>query len=80
MPVGTRPVRVYPAQLPVDSGLVEAAAQLVGIAGAVVLLLLLVAFGAFAYRSLRGEMRWPDESDDEDAVSRSEDDDDWKYS
>ena len=64
-------------------GLTEAFSQVVVGAGAVVLLLMLVALGSFAYKSQKGGIEWPDEgSDDEqDGVSRSSDDDDeWKYS
>ena len=66
-------------QAGIGSGLLENAAQLASIAGAVVLLGLLAAFGAFAYKSLRGGIEWPD--DEEDAgVQRTGDDDEWKYS
>lgn len=63
--------------------IVRSAASL---AGSVVLLLMLVALGAFAYRSLvGGGIEWPDDrdgadaDDDVDGVTRS-DDDEWKYS
>ncbi|GGN94587.1 MULTISPECIES: hypothetical protein [Haloarcula] len=72
-----------PLQLPFDSGFVEIAAQLVGAVGALVLLLLLVAFGGFAYKSLAGDgIRWPDETEEaeeEDGVTRGSDEDDWKF-
>ena len=62
-------------------GLTEAFSQVVVGAGAVVLLLMCVALGAFVYKSLRGGIEWPDEqSDEEEGVSRSSDDDEWKYS
>jgi hypothetical protein len=62
----------------------ESAAQLVVVAGAVVLLLMLVALGSFGYRSLRGDgIRWPDEDDDDESGVRREgpddEDDEWKY-
>ena len=70
-------------QLPFGSDLVEMAAQLVNIVGALVLLLLLVAFGAFVYKSLSGDgIEWPSdvkEDADEDGVTRGSEDDDWKY-
>ncbi|MBX0324456.1 hypothetical protein EGH21_15610 [Halomicroarcula sp. F13] len=71
-------------QLPFDFGFGEVAAQLIGAVGALVLLMLLVAFGAFAYKSLAGDgVRWPDEmeedQDSEDGVKRGSDEDDWKY-
>jgi len=62
-------------------GLAESFSQVVVGAGAVVLLLMLVALGSFAYKSLNGGVEWPDEQpDDEEGVSRSGDDDEWKYS
>lgn len=71
-------------ELSFGSGLVETAAQLAVIAGTVVLLLLLVALGTFAYKSLRGDgITWPDEmdaeDDDGDTTVRQASDDDWKY-
>jgi hypothetical protein len=68
-------------QAGLGSGLLENAAQLASVAGAVVLLGLLAAFGAFAYKSLRGGVRWPDDVDEDDAgVTRAGDDDEWKFS
>jgi uncharacterized membrane protein YebE (DUF533 family) len=66
-------------QAGLDSGLLENAAQLASIAGAIVLLGLLAAFGAFAYKGLRGDIRWPDD-DDEMEVTQTGDDEEWKYS
>jgi len=62
-------------------GLTEAFSQVVVGAGAVVLLLMLVALGSFAYKSLKGGIEWPDEQSDEEqeGVSRTSDDDEWKY-
>ncbi|WP_336023706.1 hypothetical protein [Halobellus salinisoli] len=62
----------------------ESLADLVSLAGTLVLLLLLVAFVGFLYRSVRGEgIQWPDDIEsDDDEVSRrppDEDDDEWKY-
>ena len=67
-------------QAGIGSGLLENAAQLAGIAGAVVLLGLLAAFGAFAYKSLRGGITWPDDVDDDEAGVTRTDDDEWKFS
>jgi hypothetical protein len=67
-------------QLPFES--LEGA---VNIAGAVILLVMLVALGGFVYRSLQDDgIRWPDETDSEtEGVQRrppsEEDDDEWKY-
>jgi hypothetical protein len=66
-------------QAGIGSGLLENAAQLASIAGAIVLLGLLAAFGAFVYKSLRGGVQWPDD-DDGTGVTQTGDDDEWKYS
>ena len=69
--------------LVVESGLLESVANLVALAGMVVLVLMLVAIGGIAYRSMSDEgIQWPDdanESADEDGVSRGRQDDEWKY-
>ena len=67
-------------QAGLGSGLLENVAQFASIAGAIVLLGLLAAFGAFAYKSLRGGIRWPGDDDDEVGVTQGGDDDEWKYS
>lgn len=57
----------------------ESLAGAVALAGAIVLALLVVALGAFVYRSVAGDgIRWPDETDDE-GVRRADGDDEWKY-
>lgn len=65
------------------SGLVESFAQFVPLAGTLVLLLMLVALGSFAYKSLRGDgIRWPDEIDDDDqegGTRRGGPDDEWEF-
>ena len=72
-------------QLGLDSGFTQLAAQLVTIVGALVLLLMLAALGAFVYRSVAGDgIRWPTDEPEETAgedsgVTRGSDDDDWKY-
>jgi hypothetical protein len=70
-------------QLQVGSGLLESISQAAAIAGTLVLLLLLVGLGGFAYKSLRGDgVRWPDEMDEAgetDGVSRGGDDDEWEF-
>lgn len=71
-------------QLQAGSGLPESAGQLVGVAASVILLLMLVALGGFAYKSLRGDgIRWPDDEDvdegEDGSVSRATDDDEWDY-
>lgn len=60
-------------------GIVQTVAQLAIVGGTLVLVLLLIAGGAFAYRQLRGEgVEWPEETDDE-TVSRGDEDDEWDY-
>ncbi|PSQ18961.1 hypothetical protein BRD00_03470 [Halobacteriales archaeon QS_8_69_26] len=59
-------------------------AQLGGIAalgGSIILLLMVVALGGFAYKALRGDgIRWPDEEElDDDDLGRGDEDDEWKY-
>lgn len=69
------------AVLQISGGLLESVGQVAVIAGTVVLMLMIIALGSFAYKSLRGDgVEWPDEQEtDDDAVERGDDDDDWKY-
>ncbi|AEM59322.1 hypothetical protein HISP_19120 (plasmid) [Haloarcula hispanica N601] len=73
----------FPVQL--GSGLLESVGQVAAVAGTVVLLLMLVGLGAFAYKSLIGDgIRWPDEreeadSEEDDGVVQGSREDDWKY-
>jgi hypothetical protein len=56
--------------------------DLIALAGTAVLVLMLVAIGAFAYRSLKGDgVQWPEETDEasDDDVRRGRTDDEWKY-
>jgi hypothetical protein len=65
------------------SGMLESVAQLAVIGGTLVLVLSLVALGAFAYKSLRGDgIRWPgdvDEDADDGEVRRGRTDDEWEF-
>lgn len=70
------------AILQTGGGLLETVGQLAVIAGTLLLSLVLVAFAAFAYKSLRGDgVEWPEDRDpeDEDGVQQGSDDDEWKY-
>jgi hypothetical protein len=69
-----------PLQLP-GSGLTESVAQIAVVAGMVVLMLMLVGLGGFAYKNLRGDgVRWPDEREESgEGAQRGSDDDEWKY-
>lgn len=71
------------AILQFSGGLAESAGQVVAAVGALVLVLMLVALGGFAYKSLQGNgIEWPDDrepdSGDEE-VQHGNDDDEWKY-
>jgi hypothetical protein len=61
-----------------QAGLPDIVTDLVGLAGMLVLLLILAALGGFVYKSLTGGIEWPDEDDDE-TVTRSDEDDEWKF-
>lgn len=64
--------------LPIQS--LESVAGAAVIAGSALLLLALVSFGAFAYKSLTGGVEWPDDEDDEDeSVQTGDDADEWEY-
>lgn len=63
-----------------QTGLPEVVTNLLGIAGTVVLVLIVVALGAFAYKSLTGGVEWPeDREENDDAVRRGDPDDEWEY-
>ncbi|WP_424000356.1 hypothetical protein ACOZ4I_13440 [Haloarcula salina] len=70
-------------QVQLGAGLLESVGQIAALAGTLVLVLLLVALGAFAYKSLTGDgIRWPDESEEtpeDDGVTQGGTDDEWKY-
>lgn len=69
------------ASLPVaQAGLPEVLPDLVGLGSAIVIVLMLVAIAAFAYRSLNGGVEWPeDREEDEDALRQGGSDDEWDY-
>ncbi|MDG5774879.1 hypothetical protein VB773_15465 [Haloarculaceae archaeon H-GB2-1] len=66
-------------------GALESVAGVVVSAGAVVLMLMLVALVTYVYKQTRGGgVTWPSERDDvdasnEDGVTRGSNDDEWKY-
>ena len=61
-------------------GIPDIIPDLVGIAGTVVLVLMLVALGGFASKSLTGGVEWPeDKEQDPDALRRGDDEDEWEY-
>jgi hypothetical protein len=64
------------------AGVPEWLPGLIGAAGALLLVMMVLAFAAFVYRSLTGGIEWPTETaDDEDEVRRNRgSDDEWRYS
>lgn len=65
--------------VPLQGALPEFVMDLVGIAGTLVLVMMLVAIGAAAYKHFTGGIEWPDETEDDDEVSRGSADDEWDY-
>lgn len=66
------------------AGLPHSAMQLVVVAAMLVLVLMLVAMGTYAYKNIRGDgIEWPDdkreEGGDSDELRRASDDDEWDY-
>jgi len=63
-----------------QSGLPDLLTGLVGLGSVVVLLMILVAIGGLAYRSMTGGVEWPDErQEDDDELRRGDSDDEWDY-
>lgn len=63
-----------------QTGLPEFVPDLIGLAGTLVLVLMLVAIAGFAYKSMTGGIEWPEDKEQEDdVVRRGDTDDDWKY-
>jgi hypothetical protein len=70
----------YASLPPAQMGLPEIIPDLIGLAGTLVLVLILVALAGFVYKSLSGGIEWPeDEPADEDALRRGDEDDEWDY-
>lgn len=69
-----------PSTAVLQLGIPDIIPDLVGIAGTVVLVLMLVALAGFAYKSLTGGVEWPeDKEQDPDALRRGDDEDEWEY-
>ena len=64
---------------PFGGGLLESVAQVAVIAGTLVLVLMLVALGGFAYKQLRGGVEWPEEDPGNDDTGGSGDAEEWDY-
>ena len=60
----------------------KTAGRLAATAGSLLLVLMLVALGGYAYKQLRGDgVEWPDEkSEGEDGTTSDGTDDEWDYS
>lgn len=54
---------------------------IVGIAGALVLGLIVIALGTFAYKSMTGGIEWPEDKEpsEDEATKSHSDDDEWDY-
>ena len=69
-----------PFALQVFGGSFQSLGQVAGIAGTLVLALMILALGSIAYKQLRGGgIEWPDEKRDGDEISRGDTDDEWDY-
>ena len=69
------------ATLQAGGGLMESVGGAVSVAASLLLVLMVAALAAYAYKSLRGGVEWPDEEPDEtdEGLSQGSDDDEWKY-
>jgi hypothetical protein len=68
--------------LQVGSGVLGSVRQIAVLAGSIILFLMLVAMIGVAYKHFQGDgIEWPDETEADGNVSRSDndDDDEWKY-
>ena len=64
---------------PLQAGLPEFVPDLIGLAGAIVLVLILVAIAGIVYRTLTGGIDWPEDREDDDSLQRGDQDDEWDY-
>ena len=63
------------------AGLPDWVPNLIGFAGTLVLLMMLVALAGFAYKALAGDgIEWPEDiEEDDESLSRGDADDEWDY-
>lgn len=64
------------------SGPLGSFADVVALGGTLVLILMVVALGGIAYKGLKGDLQWPEESDEtesDDEIRRGQTDEEWKY-
>ena len=69
-----------PSLTVLQAGLPDFVPGLIGIAGTLVLVMLLVALGGIVYKTVTGGIEWPEDRDeDEEDVRRGGSDDEWDY-
>lgn len=63
------------------AGFPSGIAGIVGIAGVIVLALIVLALGAFAYKSMTGGIEWPEDKEpaDDEARKSHDEDEEWDY-
>ena len=65
---------------PLQAGLPEFVPDLIGLAGTLVLVLILVALAGIAYKTMTGGIEWPEDTpEDDDSLTRGDQDDEWDY-
>lgn len=67
-----------PTVLQFRSAFPELLPDLIGFAGMLILVLMIVALVGIAYKSATGGIEWPEDKEDDDTVQRNGDE--WKYS
>jgi hypothetical protein len=75
-----------PLQLFRGSGLLESLAQVATVGGMLLLLLMVVALGTYAYKHFQGDdgITWPEDMEDDpreadNGLQQGSDDDEWEY-
>lgn len=70
----------YPTLPVAQAGLPEAVPDLIGAAGALVLLLMIAAIAGMVYKHVTGGIEWPeDRQEEEDGLRSGGEDDEWDY-
>jgi hypothetical protein len=70
------------ATLQTGGGLMESVGGAVSVAASLLLVLMVAALAAYAYKSLRGGVEWPEDRDpeeSEDEIRQGSEDDEWDY-
>jgi hypothetical protein len=74
-----------PLPLALGSGPLDSLAQVAVLGGTLLLLLMIVALGTYAYKHFQGDgITWPEDMEDDpretdDGLKQGNDDDEWKY-